>query len=294
MGTVTDQTGGLLPSVMVTIVNTQTRTLRTSVTNTVGQYVAFGLPIGTYDVKAESPGFEVQESQGVVLNVNDRVRVDFRMKIGTKIEPVLVESTPIGVQADSGEQSSLVNGTQISELSTNGRSIYTYITLTPGASNLMPSFQPPTSVAANSNVSFNGNRQGHNVYLLDGGENNDRGGAGSSIIMPSIDAIAETQTLASNYSAEYGLASGGTITSVLKSGTKAFHSSLWEFFRNDAWVPGITSTSFRLQLQSCDTTFSGLTWAVHWTLGNFYNANRTKTFFFLQHGMAQAGSRPDA
>ena len=53
----------------------------------------------------------MQESKGVVLNVNDRVRVDFRMKIGTKIEPVLVESTPIGVQADSGEQSSLVSGT---------------------------------------------------------------------------------------------------------------------------------------------------------------------------------------
>jgi carboxypeptidase family protein len=112
VGTVSDQTGGLLPSVTVTIVNTQTGTLRTSVTNSVGQYVAFGLPIGTYDVKAESPGFGVQESQGVVLNVNDRVRVDFRMKIGTKIEPILVESIPIGVQPDSGEQSSLVSGTR--------------------------------------------------------------------------------------------------------------------------------------------------------------------------------------
>jgi Carboxypeptidase regulatory-like domain len=123
VGTVTDQTGGLLPSVTLTIVNTQTGALRISVTNSVGKYVAFGLPIGAYDVKAESPGFEVQESQGVVLNVNDRVRVDFRIRIGTKIEPVLVESTPIGVQADSGEQSSLVSGTQISELSTDGRSI---------------------------------------------------------------------------------------------------------------------------------------------------------------------------
>ena len=280
VGTLTDQTGGLLPSVTVTIVNTQTGTLRTSVTNSVGQYVAFGLPIGTYDVKAESPGFEVQESQGVVLNVNDRVRVDFRMKIGTKIEPVLVESTPIGVQADSGEQSSLVSGTQISELSTNGRSIYTYITLTPGASNLMPSFQPPTSVAANSNVSFNGNRQGHNVYLLDGGENNDRGGAGSSIIMPSIDAIAETQTLTSNYSAEYGLSSGGTISSVLKSGTKALHSSLWEFFRNDAldarnYFNFAPSAAAELRYNLFGFNVGGPV-----TLGNSYNANRTKTFFF--------------
>ena len=191
VGTVTDQTGGLLPKATVTIANTQTGAIRTSVTNNVGQYVAFGLPIGTYDVKAESQGFDVENSPGIPLNANDRVRVDFKMKIGTRIEPVLVESNPIGVQADSGEQSSLVSGTQMSELSTNGRSIYTYIALSPGASNLMPSFQPPTSVGANFNVSFNGNRQGHNLYLLDGGENDDRGGGGSSIIMPSIDAIAE-------------------------------------------------------------------------------------------------------
>ncbi len=116
---------------------------------------------------------------GVVLNVNDRVRVDFRMSIGTKRETVSVNTASLNIQADSGEQSSLVTGTQISDLSTNGRSIYTYIALAPGASDLMPSFQPPTSVGANSNVSFNGNRHGHNLYLLDGGENYDRGGAGT-------------------------------------------------------------------------------------------------------------------
>ena len=156
------------------------------------------------------------------------------MKVGTKSETVSVEANVIAVQADSSEQSSLVSGTQISQLATNGRSIYTYVTLTTGASNLMPDFQPPTPVGANSNISFNGNRPGHNLYLLDGGENSDRGGAGSSSIMPSVDAIAETQTLTSNYTADYGLSSGGTISSAVKSGNKDFHASAWEFFRNDA------------------------------------------------------------
>ena len=142
------------------------------------------------------------------------------MKVGTKSETDPVEANVIAVQADSSEQSSLVSGTQISQLATNGRSIYTYVTLTTGASNLMPDFQPPTPVGANSNISFNGNRPGHNLYLLDGGENSDRGGAGSSSIMPSVDAIAETQTLTSNYSADYGLSSGGTISSAVKSGNK--------------------------------------------------------------------------
>jgi hypothetical protein len=176
----------------------------------------------------------VLESKGVVLNVNDRVRIDFQMKLGTKKEIVVVESNALAVQSDSSEQSSLVGGQQISELSTNGRSIYTYMVLTTGAANLMPDFQPPTSVGALAYASFNGNRPAHNLFLLDGGENYDRGAGGNSIIMPSIDAIAETQTLTSNYSADYGLSSGATISSALKSGTKTFHFSLWEFFRNDA------------------------------------------------------------
>ena len=280
VGTVTDQSGGLIPKAAVTIANTQTGAIRTSVTNSVGQYVAFGLAIGTYDVTAESQGFEVENSPGIPLNANDRVRVDFKMKIGTRIEPVLVESNPIGVQADSGEQSSLVSGTQMSELSTNGRSIYTYIALSPGASNLMPSFQPPTSVGANFNVSFNGNRLGHNLYLLDGGENNDRGGGGSSIIMPSIDAIAEMQTLTSNYSAEYGLSSGGTISSVLKSGTKTLHFSLWEFFRNDALDARNYFNFAPAPVAELRYNLFGFNVGGPLTLGKLYNPSKSKTFFF--------------
>jgi hypothetical protein len=74
----------------------------------------------------------------------------------------------------------------------------------------------------------------HNIYLLDGGENLDRGGAGTFSVMPSVDAIAEFRTMTSNYSADYGLSSSATISSALKSGTNSFHASAWEFLRNDA------------------------------------------------------------
>ena len=131
VGTVTDQTGSLVPKVAIAITNTQTGAVRPSETNNLGQYVASGLPIGIYDLKAQSSGFELGISRGVVVNVNGRVRVDFQLKIGTAKESALVESIPVAVQADSGEQSSLVSGTQISELSTNGRSIYSYIILAP-------------------------------------------------------------------------------------------------------------------------------------------------------------------
>jgi Carboxypeptidase regulatory-like domain len=280
VGTVTDPTGSVVPNVTITITNVLTGVVHTLTTNDVGQFVAPGLPIGKYDLKAESSGFKLETTTGITLNVNDRIRVDFQMKMGTKAETVSVESNAIAVQSDSSEVSSLVSGTQISELSTNGRSIYTYIALTPGANALVPSFQAPTSVGASGFVSFNGNRTGHNIYLLDGGENADRGGAGTSSIMPSIDAIAETQTLTSNYSADYGLSSGGTISSALKSGTKAFHFSLWEFFRNN-------DLDARNYFNPAPQTVGELRYNLYGfnaggpvTFGKLYNPNKNKTFFF--------------
>ncbi len=235
VGTVTDASGGVLPNVTITITNTATGVTKTSPTNDVGQYALPDVQIGTYDVTATAQGFKVQARTGVVVNATDRVRQDFQMAVGGSAETITVEATALHVQTDSGEQSSLVNGRQITELSTKNRTIYSYATLTTGAANLNPDTQVPVPVGgASGNISFNGNRPGHNLYMLDGGENSDRGGAGSSSILPSLDAIAQTQVLSSNYSAEYGLSSGGTITSVTKSGTNQYHASAWEFFQNDA------------------------------------------------------------
>jgi hypothetical protein len=280
VGTVTDPTDRVVPDITITVTNVQTGAIRTLVTNDVGQYVAPGLPIGKYDLKAKSSAFSVQESKGVVLNVNDRVRVDFQMKLGTKKEIVVVESKALVLQSDSSEQSSLISGQQISELSTNGRSIYTYMVLTTGAANLMPDFQPPTSVGASSLASFNGNRPAHNLFLLDGGENYDRGAGGGSSIMPSIDAIAETQTLTSNYSAEYGLSSGATISSALKSGTKTFHFSLWEFFRNDALDARNYFNAAPAPIAELRYNLYGFNAGGPVIFGKLHNAKNSKTFFF--------------
>jgi len=235
VGTVTDPSGAVVPNVTITITNTATGVTKTTPTNEAGQYVFPDIQIGRYDVKGTAQGFKTQERKGVVLNANDRVRVDFQLAVGAATETVTVEASAINLQTESGEQSSLVDSKQITELATKNRTIYSYASLTTGASNLNPDTQVPVPVGgASGNISFNGNRPGHNLYLLDGGENSDRGGAGSSSVLPSMDAIAETQVLTSNYSAEYGLSSGGTISSVTKSGTNKYHASAWEFFQNDA------------------------------------------------------------
>ena len=233
VGTVTDPSGSVLPAVTITITNTDTGKVSALATNDAGQFVAPDLPIGHYTVKAEASGFNSSVKEGVVLNVGDRDRIDFAMKVGAVSEKVTVEANPIAVQSDSGEVSSVINGQQITQLATNGRSVYSLFALTPGASSVQGDFMVPTAVSGDSNVSINGQRAGHNLQLIDGGENLDRGGSSGSV-MPSLDAIAEFRNMTSNYSAEYGLSSAATITQVIKSGSKQFHASAWEFDRNDA------------------------------------------------------------
>ncbi len=234
VGTVTDPSASVVPNVAVTITNVDTGETRSSVTNDTGQYVSPGLPIGHYNVSAKATGFGQAERAGIVLNVNDRTRVDFVLKVGGTSENVTVEANAVQVQSDSGEVSTVITGQQITELTTNGRSLYSLFNLTPGASSIQGDFMVPTPVSGDANVSINGQRAGHNLQLLDGGENLDRGGSSGSV-MPSLDALQEFRELTSNYSAEYGLAGAATITTVVKSGTKQFHASAWEFDRNDAF-----------------------------------------------------------
>jgi hypothetical protein len=280
LGTVTDPSGAVIPNVSVEITNTDTGRSVTIPTNDAGQFVAPDLIVGNYKVKAAAQGFTANERAGIKLNVGDRLRVDFQLAVGGKSETVTVEANPIAVQTDSGEVSSLVNSKQISELATNGRTIYQYVALTPGAANLMPDSQSPVPVGGSGNLSFNGNRQGHNLYLLDGGENSDRGGAGNSSIMPSIDAIAETQVLTSNYSADYGLSSGGTITSVVKSGTQTLHASAWEFFRNDALDARGFFNPAPQPVAKLRYNIYGFNVGGPVTFGHLYNPEKKKTFFF--------------
>ncbi len=228
----------------------------------------------------------------MTLNVNDRTRVDFQMTVGAASETVSVEANAVAVQTDSSEQSSLVTGTQIAELATNGRTIYSYVSLTPGASSLNPDSQLPVPTGgASGNISFNGNRSAHNLYLLDGGENSDRGGAGTSSVLPSIDSISETQTLTSNYSAEYGLSSGATISSAIKSGTSSLHASAWEFFRNDALDARNYFNPSPQPVGELRYNIFGFNIGGPVTFGQVLQSQQEADVLLLQHGVAQVRFR---
>jgi Carboxypeptidase regulatory-like domain len=233
VGTVMDPTGAAVANASVAITNTDTGITRTIMTAVDGQYVVPDLHIGRYLIRAQAAGFKVGERKDLLLQVGDRTRVDFSLQVGNAQETVTVEANPVAVQTESGDVSSVVTSKQVSDLPTNGRTLYNLYSLTAGAVSLQGDNISPTAVSGDNNVSINGQRMGHNLLLIDGGENLDRGGSQASVA-PSLESIGEFRMNTSNYSAEYGMSGASTITQVVKSGTKEYHADAWWFGRNDA------------------------------------------------------------
>jgi hypothetical protein len=281
VGTVTDPSGSAIPGAKITITNNDTGAARQVISNEAGQYTAPSLGIGKYSIKAESAGFKTAEQNDIVLNVGAHARVDIQLKIGEAKETVTVEAVATRIQSDSSEVSEVVTGQQMSQLATNGRNLVNLAALTPGVSSTVGDFNGPSAQGSGFTISFNGQRPDHNVWMVDGGENYDRGSGGKFNIMPSIDSVAEFRALTSNYSADYGLNSGATLSLVFKSGSKDFHGAAWEFVRNDA----LDAVNYFVNASPTAKTPELRYNVFGFNIGGpvilpFYNKDRNKTFFF--------------
>jgi len=190
VGTVTDPSGASVANAAIVITNTDTGVTRNLPTNGDGQYVAPDLHIGRYTVHATAAGFKAAERKGITLDVGDRTRVDFKLEVGSAQETITVEANAVTVQTDSSEVSNVITGQQVTQLATNGRSLYSLFALAPGASSLQSSRIGFTPVSGDSTVSINGERAGHNLQLIDGGENLDRGAAVAASCLPSIRSLS--------------------------------------------------------------------------------------------------------
>src|SRR5258708_21194524 len=195
VGTVSDPSGAAVANAKVTVTNLDTNLSKDLTTNDSGQYTAVDIHIGHYNIKVETSGLKTAERKDLLLQVGDRARADFQLAVGGSAETVTVEANTIAVQADSGEVSNVITGEQIANLSINGRGIYQLAALAPGASSQIDVTAPNTPVGGSAGVEYNGLRQNHNIYLLDGGEDDDRGGPGGTSIAPSADAIPEFSSL---------------------------------------------------------------------------------------------------
>src|SRR5258707_4081328 len=282
IGTVVDSSNAVVPNADITLTNTATSQVKQATSNTSGIYSFNNVGVGQFTLSAAAKGFQKYTKTDIVVNTAQTLKEDITLTVGSETQTVTVEADALTLQAETNEVSNLITGDQITQLATNGRNVVSLAALGLGVSNNLPAFGGVNALTSANGLSFSGTRVTHNIYLLDGGELNDRGCGGCFSSLPSVDALAQFQVLSSNYGPDYGIGSGGTILMVLKSGTHDFHGGLWEFNRNEAYnannyfssLAGQPRSKFRLN------TFGGNICGPLW-IPHGYNDSRTRTFFFV-------------
>jgi hypothetical protein len=234
MGTVADTSGAAVPGATILVTNTETGAMQTRVSDAQGRYSVANLAIGSYDVQSEIAGFQTVLHKSIVLTVGRETVVDFALPVGTLSETLTVIGQAVQVDTTSSAMSNLVDQTQIRDLPLNGRNFEQLITLAPGVLTFSNVTKGAFYGAADA-FTVSGSRPNGQQILLDNTNvmTFENRGSGAGILGTSmgVDAIAEFQTLTNTYGAQYG-GNGGVVNSISKSGTNAWHGSVFEFARN--------------------------------------------------------------
>jgi carboxypeptidase family protein/TonB-dependent receptor-like protein len=235
LGTVRDNTGGVVPGATVTLTNLDTGISTTRVSDENGNYEFVTVRVGRYKVTAELPGFSIALADQVQVAVGARQRVDLQLTPGALSETVEVVGAATRLETDSSQRGQVITGEQIRSIPLNGREYSSLALLSPGV-RLSSLNTGSSSTLREGSFNINGLRSTFNNFLLDGIDNNAYGtsnqGFSNQVMQPSPDAIAELKVVTNNLSAEYGRSAGGTLNVAYRSGTNAFSGAGWEFFRD--------------------------------------------------------------
>ena len=276
-GTVTDQSGAVLPGVVVSLKHLPTGRLFEGVTSAEGGYLVPLLPIGPYEVTFSLSGFQPRVVRGVTLAVNDRALVDASLVTGGVSEVVQVTSSTL-TQTTTAVQN-LIDSRQVQELPINNRNFAKLTELAPGVSSDLTD-EVGVGLASTMSISVNGARRNAVNWLVDGVMNVDVGSNITLLSTPTLDSIEQFKIITSSYAAEWPRSGGGIINVVTKSGTSRFSGSAYEFYRNDT----LNSNSyFRKQSPDPDTRDNAPDLAYNnfgFTLGGPALPSKEKLFFF--------------
>jgi hypothetical protein len=231
VGTVVDPSGALIPQARITATNLDTGVSRTVKTTGAGDYQINFLIPGRYKVVAQAKGFRETVVNDVNITVGQLLRTDVKMKMGIATDQVVVDATAAPLNVDTGSRGEVIGSEAIKNLPLNGREWIQLATLVPGAES--GNVKGGTYKSKGVEFSFNGSRDTHNGFFVDGADSTDAG-HNTLASSPALDAIKEFRVETNAYSAQYGRAGGAIVLAVTNSGTNAFHGSLYEYHRNKA------------------------------------------------------------
>jgi len=238
-GSVTDPSKAPVVGASVVARDVERGTTYPTETNDVGVFNLQRLPVGSYEIKVTSPGFQTAEQSAVTLVLDQIARFTFQLRVKGANETMEVIDEVPALQTDTAQVGTLIDSKTNEELPLASRNFVQLTLLSPGALTIDPQTmntgsQTTQQIAGNGGGRpyINGNREQSNNFLLDGVDNN-QASENAVGFTPSPDAIQEFNVITQNASAEFGNFQGGVISASIKSGTNSFHGDVFEFIRND-------------------------------------------------------------
>jgi hypothetical protein len=270
-GTITDKSGAVIPAVALTLRHEATNLTYTTTSTSTGSYTFLSLPVGSYTLDAQAPGFQRESIKNIVVQVNQQSKVDITMTVGEVTQTLEVVGAPPMIQTESTDVGTVIESQRFLDLPlTLGGGIRdpsAFIFLAPGVTGTTWEKHVGGSGSFTDQVYFDG------IALTRGDLSND------AEVAPSVDALAEYKLITNNYSAEYAHALGGVTSFTMKSGTNDFHGDAFEFADNnhfDARGFFAPSKAYRNQNEW------GFTLGGPIFIPKLYNG-RNKTFFFVDY-----------
>src|SRR5437867_10268485 len=236
-GTVSDATGAVIPGASVVATNTETATRYETVSTETGNYTLSQLPAAVCQLSVELPGFKRYVRQGITVLVAQTLRIDVALEVGATTDEVTVNADAPLLRTESSDVSYVIKAPdQLPIFGIGGtlsgsagiRNPYAMVQMIPGS-----------TWTPNSLVRLNGTPANTQSWRVEGQDASNSGTPGvPAQSQPSVDAIQEVAIQTSNFAAEYGQAGGGDFNVTMKSGTKQFHGTGFDYFVNEAFNAG--------------------------------------------------------
>jgi hypothetical protein len=236
LGVVHDSSGAVVGGAKVVATNVDTNLSKEAVSGSDGAYRILALPAGSYKLSVTAPGFRAFTETGIVVNVNDQLKYDVTLNVGSVSEKVEIIANAVQVQTESTQLGDVIDSKKMLALPLNGRSYIDLLGLqagvAPATAETIQQDRPVSGGLNPGNISVNGQRETANAFLVNGGDVSEGRNLGAGLV-PNLDSIEEFRLITNSFDAEYGKFSGAVMNAITKSGTNGFHGDVFEFLRND-------------------------------------------------------------
>jgi hypothetical protein len=238
-GTITDNSGAVVPGVAIKVTNEATNISVNLETDSAGDYRAVNLTPGSYGLRAEKTGFQLYTTKSVILQVAQEARLDIRLELGGVEQTIEVSAAAQLLQTEGSTVGQVIDTKPIEMLPLNGRNLVQLAVLAPGVTGLSYSqtgtinsgARPDELRPGGTTLLANGARDSSNQLLLDGIDNTEMISQ-TFVVRPAVEGVQEFKAITNNAGAEYGRAGGAVLVTSTKSGTNNFHGSAFEYLRN--------------------------------------------------------------